>query len=117
MESFIDSVINNNSTIVEGKNSFENDICSLTFIRDKTNMVILYEIYIREQYRKIGQCRNILLYIINKCKETDRKFIVISVLSKILYSYLLRFECENGKFKITREGFEFKFKKAYKMKK
>jgi dihydrofolate reductase len=70
--------------------------------------IIVHGIYINEQYRKNGLCKNLLFYIIDKLYKTDKIFIVQSVLSKILYEYLERFNYKNNVFIWKKEGFVLK---------
>jgi hypothetical protein len=95
------------------KISFECDYGELIFLKtDNKDDLILYAIYIAPQYREKGLCRSILYYLIDKC-STSKKFKnvqVQTVLSKVLYDYLLRFTYRGKKFKIVKDGFIYKIK-------
>ncbi len=89
-----------------GKVGFDCEHGSIEFVKIKnTDKIIVHEIYVREQYRKNGLCREFIKYLIDKSK--NKKVIIQSVLSKILYEFLLRFEYNNGKFIVSKNGFVF----------
>lgn len=92
----------------KGNVSFECEFGELIFYKKNTHMCILRGIYIFPQYRNNGMCCHILKYIIDKCKGTHSYFCVESVISKILYMYLLRFTYNNKKFKLVKNGFIYK---------
>jgi len=116
----------------EEKISFECDYGELIFLKsDNINNLILYAIYIAPQYRENGLCRSILHYLIDKNstdknstdknstdknstdKSSSTKFknvCVQTVLSKVLYDYLLRFTYKGKKFKNDKKGFIYKIK-------
>jgi N-acetylglutamate synthase-like GNAT family acetyltransferase len=102
----IDTYISNYDTYNEEKITFECDYGELIFFTSKEKMLILYGIYIEPQYRQQGLCREILCYLIDKLDKTQFNSICIqSVLSKILYNYLLRFTYNNKKFIIYDNNF------------
>jgi hypothetical protein len=108
MEQFkeiIDAYISNYSKFENGKIPFDCDYGELIFYKDKSQNLILYGIYIFSEYRQQGLCRDILQYLIDKCPQQCKHVCVQSVLSKILYEYLLRFTYKNKKFKNTINGF------------
>jgi hypothetical protein len=72
------------------------------------NKIIIHEIYVLEKYRKNGLCGNFIKYIINKIDGTNKILVIQSVLSKILYEYLLRFNYHNHIFVLKKEGFVVK---------
>ena len=81
---------------------------SIEFVKNpkksKKKNIILHEIYIKIQYRNQGLCKNFIKYLIDK--SDDKTCIIIqSVLSKILYDFLLRFRYNNQKFLLKKEGF------------
>ena len=96
-----------------GKISFECDYGELVFLKsDNKDDLILYAIYIAPRYRQNGLCRNILHYLIDKI-STSTKFknlCIQTVLSKVLYEYLLRFTYKGKKFKNKKGGFVYKIK-------
>lgn len=111
MEQFtkiIDAYISNYESFEKGKVSFDCDYGELTFLKENDNMLILYAIFIFPQYREKGLCRNILHYLIDKAPTKFKHVSVQSILSKILYEYLLRFTYKNKKFKNTKIGFIYK---------
>lgn len=81
---------------------------SIEFVNNnkKSNkkIIIIHEIYIKNEYRNQGYCKNFIKYLIDK--SNDKTCIIIqSVISKILYDFLLRFEYQDRKFIIKKEGF------------
>lgn len=111
MESFIEAIntyLSNYSTYKKGKVNFECYCGELIFIKNNSNMLILFGIYINPDYREKGFCRNILYYLIDSAKEKNFKyFSVQSVLSKVLYEYLLRFKYNDKVFKLKKTGFVY----------
>jgi hypothetical protein len=104
----VDTYFTNYSSFEKGKVNFNCDYGELTFYKRSNNMCVLHGIYIFTKYRNNGLCRDILQYIINKCQDTFPYFCVESVISKILYMYLLRFTYNNKQFKNTEDGFIYK---------
>ena len=81
---------------------------SIEFIKNPKKLnkkiLIIHTIYIKIEYRNQGYCKNFIKYLIDK--SDDKTCIIIqSVLSKILYDFLLRFEYNNQKFLLKKEGF------------
>ena len=66
----------------------------LIFFKGNSKILTLFGIYIFPEYRKQGLCKNILQYLIDKSKCQFKYVLVESVMSKILYEYLLRFKYE-----------------------
>ena len=113
MEQFkeiIDAYLLNYSKFEKGKVPFDCDYGELIFYKDKSQNLILYGIYIFPEYRQKGFCRDILHYLIDNCDNQFNSFCVQSVLSKVLYEYLLRFTYKNKKFKNTKSGFIYVIK-------
>jgi len=104
----IDAYVENYSKFENGKVSFDCDYGELIFYKRNDDICTLHGIYIFPQYRKKGLCRDILQYIIDKCQGIYSYFCVESVISKILYNYLLRFTYNNKKFKLVKTGFIYK---------
>jgi hypothetical protein len=104
----IDAYITNYSSFEEGKVTFDCDYGELTFYKRNDDICVLHAIYIFPQYRNKGLCRDILQYLIDKCSDKFKYFCVESVISKILYMYLLRFTYSNKKFKLAKTGFIYK---------
>lgn len=81
---------------------------SIEFVNNnkKSNkkIIIIHEIYIKTQYRNKGLCKNFIKYLIDK-SDYKTCIIIQSVLSKILYDFLLRFEYQDQKFIVKKEGF------------
>jgi hypothetical protein len=108
----IDTYFLNYDLYENGKISFECDYGELIFLKSNKDDLILFAIYISSKYRENGLCRNILHYLIDKTL-TYKKFknvCVQSVLSKVLYEYLLRFTYKGKKFKNVEDGFVYKIK-------
>ena len=113
MEDFIkiiDTYFENYDLYENGKVEFDCYFGELIFFKGNRNMLTLFGIYICPEYRQKGFCRNILQYLIDKSKGRFKYLFVESVMSKILYEYLLRFRYENIKFKKIYEGFIYKIK-------
>jgi hypothetical protein len=111
MEQFteiIDTYLLNYDLYENGKVEFECDYGELIFFKGNRNMLTLFGIYIFPEHRKKGFCRNILQYLIDKSENKFKYVFVESVLSKVLYEYLLRFKYKNKKFKKITEGFIYK---------
>lgn len=106
----IDNYISNYNSFVKGKVSFDCDYGELIFYKKNNDICILYGIYIFPEYREKGYCREILHHLIDKSENRFKYFCVESVLSKILYNYLLRFTYKNKKFKNTKSGFIYNIK-------
>jgi hypothetical protein len=111
MECFIESIntyLSNYSTYKKGKVGFECQCGELIFYKNDSNMLILFGIYINPDYREKGFCKNILCYLIDSAKKNNFKyFSVQSVLSKVLYEYLLRFRYNHKGFKLKNTGFVY----------
>jgi hypothetical protein len=119
MEQFTEMIdtyfLNYDSYEKEEKISFECDYGELIFLKsDNNDNLILYAIYISPQYRENGLCRSILHYLIDKNSSSSAKkfknVCVQTVLSKVLYDYLLRFTYKGKKFKNDKKGFIYKIK-------
>ncbi len=100
--------LSNYSTYEYGKVIFECDYGELIFIKEKSEILNVFSICIIPEYRKNGLCRNILHYLIDNSVNKFKYICVQSVLSKILYEYLLRFNYKNKKFKRVKDGFIYK---------
>jgi len=113
MEQFIqiiDTYFLNYDLYETGKIEFECDYGELIFFKGNRNVITLFGIYINPEHRQKGFCRSILQYLIDKSKSQFKYILVESVMSKILYEYLLRFRYKNRKFKKMYEGFMYKIK-------
>jgi len=113
MEQFIniiDTYFLDYNSYENGKVEFDCNYGELIFVKRNHNMLILFGIYINPEYREKGFCRNILYYLIEKSKGKFQYILIESVISKLLYEYLLRFKYNNEKFKLTRQGFIYKIK-------
>lgn len=113
MEQFkeiIDAYLINYEKFEKGKIPFDCDFGELIFYKSNSKKLILYGIYIFPEYREKGLCRDILYYMIDNCPENFNSVCVQSVLSKVLYEYLLRFTYKNKKFKNTKSGFVYVIK-------
>lgn len=113
MEQFkkiIDSYFLNYENYKNDKISFECDYGELIFLKENNENLILYGIYIFPEYRQKGLCRDILHYLIDNCHEKFNSLCVQSVLSKVLYEYLLRFTYKNKNFKNKKSGFIYAIK-------
>ena len=104
----IDTYLSNSSIYDEGQVFFENEYGELIFFKHNSNVLTLFGIYIHPEYRQKGLCRDILQYLIDKGSHNFKFFCVESVLSKVLYEYLLRFEYKDKKFKLKKQGFVYK---------
>jgi hypothetical protein len=113
MEKFIeiiDTYLLNYSSYEKGKVVFECDYGELIFNKEDNDVLTLFAIYIRPEYRQQRICENILYYLIDKSENEFNYICVQDVLSKILYEYLLRFNYKGNKFNNTKKGFIYKIK-------
>lgn len=113
MEQFteiIDMYLLNHDLYESGKVELDCDYGELIFFKGHPKMLTLFGIYIYPEYRQQGFCRNIIHYLIEKSKGRFKYILIESVMSKILYEYLLRFRYENRKFKRIYGGFIYKIK-------
>jgi hypothetical protein len=118
MEKFIeiiDTFLLNYSNNNNGTHSFECEYGEIIFFKNGKNMknikediIIIHGIYIKPEYRNKGFCKSILNDLIDKCSNKFKYLCVQSVVSKILYEYLLRFEYKNKKFILKKDGFFYK---------
>ena len=110
----IDTYLLNYSTYKNGKIEFDCELGELTFYKKDPNCLTIFGIYIYPEHRQKGICRTILEYLIDNSKNF--KYICVkSVLSKILYEYLLRFKYKSNKYKnntfsLCRVSGDFVFK-------
>jgi len=104
----IDFYFENYSKFEKGKVDFECEYGELVFYKENSELLVLHGIYISPQHRNKGLCREILHYIIDKCQDKYKYFLIQSVISKILYNYLLRFNYNEKKFKNIKMGFVYK---------
>jgi N-acetylglutamate synthase-like GNAT family acetyltransferase len=96
---------NFNSFQINKKIEFECEVGCIEFFKcSNTNKIIVHSIYIKEQYRKKGLCGEFIKYLIDKIGDTQT-LVIQSVLSKILYEYLSRFDYNKTIFVIKKEGF------------
>ncbi len=91
-----------------GKIIFECEYGELIFFKNNSEILTLFGIYINPQHRVKGLCRDILYYLIDNTSNKFKYICIESVLSKILYEYLLRFEYKNKHFKLIKTGFIYK---------
>lgn len=100
MQDIIDKYNNEYESLELGKHSYDNEIGTITFIKGK-KYVTIYEIYIKTEHRNSGHCRKFIINMI----LNEKSFMIVSVLSIILYEYLLRFKYNGYRFKLTPLGF------------
>ena len=108
----IDKYLLNYSTYSNDYIYFECEQGELIFYKNKSDTITIHGIYINPEYRERGHCRDILYYLIDKSNDNPNekfKFLHIqSVISKILYEYLIRFKYKNSNFKLKKNGFYYK---------
>ena len=102
----INTYLENYWTYNNGMVEFECKYGSLTFYKPTHPLIIVHSIYILPEYRQRGVCRNILQHLIDSTPKMFKRVRVQTVLSKILYEYLLRFEYKNKKFRLSMYGFD-----------
>jgi hypothetical protein len=109
----IDEYLANYDNYLEGKVEFDCIYGELVFNKEirEEKVITLNSIYLYPIYRNKGLCREILIYIIENAGNKFSYFCVESVISEILYSYLLRFKYNNKKFKRVKDGFVFTINK------
>jgi hypothetical protein len=109
MNNIIDTYLLNYSTYENGKVMFESNCGELCFLKSNSSCITIYAIYVNTIYRQHGICRDTLHYLIDKCAYYKFKTLCVeSVLSKILYEYLLRFRYKDKMFKIKKNGFYYR---------
>lgn len=99
----------------EGKVPFECETGELIFVKTKKKQLILFSIYIVPTFRRQGICRQLLQSMVDICVNTKKfdSILVESVLSNILYNYLLRFRYKNYVFQKQNDGFYCKIKHTF----
>jgi GNAT superfamily N-acetyltransferase len=110
MEKFIeiiDTFLLNYSNYKHGKYEFECEYGELVFYKNNMNKntIIIHGIYIKPDYRNKGICKNILNYLIDICSKQYKYLYIQSVISKILFEYLLRYNYKKKFFLLKKEGF------------
>ena len=103
----IDTYLSNYSTYKNGKVEFECTQGELIFYKKKRRVLTVHGIYIYPEYRQQGLCKSILQHLIDSAPNLNKfDFLCVqSVLSKILYEYLLRFTYKNKRFTNKIHGF------------
>jgi len=82
---------------------------SLRFVKNDSNMIIIDEIYVKKEFRQRGILKIFLEHVTNyMIKNKNKQFMIQSVISKILYDYLIRYEKNGCKFMLTKSGFLLK---------
>jgi hypothetical protein len=100
MDDIIQKYMSDYNILSKGKHSYINSIGCITFI--KTHSIItVYEIYIESKYQNKGYCRQFIMSMI----QNGKTFIIVSVISRILYEYLLRFQYKGYRFRLVKDGF------------
>jgi len=111
-EKIIDNYLLNYPSYCNGKIVFDCTYGELIFYKKykKQNILSIFGIYIKPEHREKGYCRSILQYLIDKVSINNKFkwFNIQSVISKILYEYLLRFEYKNKRFELKKDGFYLK---------
>ena len=104
----IDTYLLTYSTHNNGKVVFECDYGELIFFKTNANIITIFGIYIFPEYRQKGLCRTILHYLIDVSSLQFKQLCIQSVLSNVLYDYLLRFKYKNKSFIKCNDGFFYK---------
>jgi hypothetical protein len=109
-QEIIDTYISNYNSYNKGKIDFECECGEVIFYKDykNPNVLIIFGLYIKPEYREKGYCRSIFQYIIDNNSNTFKWLCIQSVISKVLYEYLLRFKYKNKNFYLKRDGFYLK---------
>ena len=107
----IDSYITNYASYEKGNTTFECEYGELIFNKEYSNVITIFGILIASDHRQKGTTTYILQYLIDKCSEMKKcKYLCVqSVLSKILYEYLLRFKYKNKCFILNKLDGNFYF--------
>ena len=95
----IDTYISNYATYPDGKIEFECKYGDLVFYKAGRRTLIIHAIYVSPEYRQSGLCRGIIEYLIDNVPRTFKRLRIQSVISKILYGYLLRFRYKDRGFR------------------
>jgi len=112
----IDAYLWNYESFEQGKVSFDCDYGELTFIKDRDDTIVLYAIFVYPEHREKGKCRDAITYIIERAHTRFTYLSIQSVLSKILYEYLLRYSYQGNNFILTKDGFIMNMKQLNKCK-
>jgi hypothetical protein len=109
-QEIIDTYISNYNSYDKGKIDFECEYGEVIFYKDykNPNILIIFGLYIKPEFREKGYCRSIFQYIIDKNSNTFKWLCIQSVISKVLYEYLLRFKYKNKMFYLKKDGFYLK---------
>lgn len=102
----INTYTTNYSSYQVGLVEFECKYGELTFYKSNTPIIIIHAIYVLPDYRQTGLCKNVFQYCIDSAPRQFKKLCVQSVMSKVLYAYLLRFSYKNRRFRLNKYGFE-----------
>lgn len=98
-------LINFNNFKLNEKIEFNCNYGTIEFYKStNTTKIIIHSVYIKEHYRRQGQCKKLIEYLIDNI-EKNKILIIQSVLSKILYEYLERFNYKKTIFILKKEGF------------
>lgn len=103
----IDTYISNYSRYPDGKIEFECKYGDLVFYKAGSRALIVHAIYIFPEYRRLGLCRGIIEHLIDNLPRAFKIMRIQSVISKVLYEYLLRFRYKNRGFQLRRGQFEY----------
>lgn len=103
----IDTYISNYSTYPVGKIEFECKYGDLVFYKAGSRAIIIHGIYIFPEYRRSGLCRGIIEHLIDNAPRTFKRLRIQSVISKVLYEYLLRFRYRGRGFRLNMGQFEY----------
>lgn len=98
----------NFNTFSIGKHQFETEHGSLIFIKDRSNDIIIFEVFIRPELRNRGIFTLFLSNLIDYMESMNLKVLrIVSVLSKVLYEFLERWTYKGKKWNNTRVGFYY----------
>jgi hypothetical protein len=87
---------------------------NIRFTKIDNFKICIDSVYIKPILRNRKIFKNFLHYIID---TNIKNFYIISVINKMLYNYLIRFEYKKCKFKLLKEGFKLKKRKLTKTEK
>lgn len=94
-----------NTFEINKKIEFECEYGSIEFHKySNINKIVIHSIYIKKLFRRKGLCGEFIKNLIDKV-DGNKIIIIQSVLSKVLYEYLLRFEYNKNIFVLKKEGF------------
>lgn len=108
MNTLLDTYIANYHTYPKGKVTLECEKGEVIFWKEaRPNTLTVFGIYVHPAYQNQGLCSSFIKHLICVGKQTPwcNKVAVVSVLSKPLYEFLMRFQYGGYTFDCKNDGF------------